>query len=569
MRPASTSRLLPLACLLLASLAAAQDVPGAASGPPNSKIDFAGAYGYIRPFISDINLISYQPILGGGVFSGSYYFKPRLGIQVEGIYSPAAYNDNNCVYTAQAGPILRTRRGRLVPYVHLLGGAAEVGGPSNQTCSVWGWGLTAGGGLDYVLPVLHDHFALRLVQADFNYSHVVNPNPPVHNVTLGGIGDLYDVHLSGGLVLRLTGRHGATGSSSDATLDCSAEPSNPFPGDPVNITSNLLNSPSDKDLRYLWETSAGHIAGNGPSAAVDTLSLAPGTYTVAGHLVRGPHDKPVAACTTSFTIRPLEPPSVTCSADRAAINSGDPVTITAMGTSPLALTYSYTATNGMVTGNGPTAALSTIGSTPGTITVTCSVVDAHGQTAAVHRLRRHRHPHPDRTQARRPKPLRPLLRARPQAARPRRQRSQGLPRRHRPHPHPHLRRQAPPYRQPRSERAKPQRRRARHERRPIPHRREGHRSRPPRSAHRQQSIPLRRHHARTPRRHHRQRRRHQLRSQFRQAHRTGLRQASPLQHTRNSPYPSQTESSRPHPSQRRKLHHHTRQAVAEAIHVNA
>ncbi len=396
MRSASPAPTFPLRTLLRltfllllgAAFAPAQDVPGASFGSADSRLDLAGAYGYIRPFTSDIHLIVYQPILGGGIFSGAYYFKPRLGLQVEGIYSPAAYNDNNCVYTAQAGPIFRVHRGRFVPYVHALGGAAEIGGPSNQTCSVWGWGLTLGGGVDYVLPLLNNHLALRLVQADFNYSHVTNPEPPNHDVTFGGVGALFDAHLSGGLVLRLNGIHRGANNSDDPSLACSANPGNPFPGDPVTITSTIENLRSDgkseHDLRYLWEASDGHIAGNGPTAAVDTLGLAPGTHTVAGHLVRGPHNKQVAACTTSFTVRRIEPPTVTCSTDRAAINSGDPVIVTAVGRSPqnLALTYSYTATNGVVTGDGPSATLSTIGSTPGTITVTCSVADTHGQTAS-------------------------------------------------------------------------------------------------------------------------------------------------------------------------------------------
>ena len=45
------------------------------------------------------------------------------------------------------------------------------------------------------------------------------------------------------------------------------------------------------------------------------------------------------------------------------------------------LTYSYTTTNGQVTGNGGTATLTTTGTTPGTITVTCKVMDDKDQSA--------------------------------------------------------------------------------------------------------------------------------------------------------------------------------------------
>ena len=63
---------------------------------------------------------------------------------------------------------------------------------------------------------------------------------------------------------------------------------------------------------------------------------------------------------------------------------GDPSTITANGVSPQnrPLTYSYSATAGSITGNTSTATLMTTGVAPGTITVTCNVVDDKGQTAS-------------------------------------------------------------------------------------------------------------------------------------------------------------------------------------------
>jgi outer membrane protein OmpA-like peptidoglycan-associated protein len=46
------------------------------------------------------------------------------------------------------------------------------------------------------------------------------------------------------------------------------------------------------------------------------------------------------------------------------------------------LTYSYSASAGSISGNTSTATLSTAGVAPGTITVTCNVVDDKGQTAS-------------------------------------------------------------------------------------------------------------------------------------------------------------------------------------------
>jgi outer membrane protein OmpA-like peptidoglycan-associated protein len=63
---------------------------------------------------------------------------------------------------------------------------------------------------------------------------------------------------------------------------------------------------------------------------------------------------------------------------------GDSSTITASGVSPQnrPLTYSYTTTAGSISGNTSTATLTTVGVAPGTITVTCNVVDDKGQTAS-------------------------------------------------------------------------------------------------------------------------------------------------------------------------------------------
>jgi hypothetical protein len=85
-----------------------------------------------------------------------------------------------------------------------------------------------------------------------------------------------------------------------------------------------------------------------------------------------------------FTIQEPAPPTIACSANPAAVNSGDSATITSQANSPQnhTLTYSYSATAGTVTGTTATATLATSGAPPGTITVTCNVVDDLGKSAA-------------------------------------------------------------------------------------------------------------------------------------------------------------------------------------------
>jgi hypothetical protein len=91
-----------------------------------------------------------------------------------------------------------------------------------------------------------------------------------------------------------------------------------------------------------------------------------------------------ADCTATYTVKQFEPPTISCSASPSTVAPGDSSTITATGVSPQnrPLTYSYSASAGSVSGSGPSATLSTAGAAPGTITVTCNVVDDKGQTAS-------------------------------------------------------------------------------------------------------------------------------------------------------------------------------------------
>jgi hypothetical protein len=387
MRPGyarSTTRRLGLALIsLAASLAAAhgQANPAGSGAPPLSRIDIFGGYTYVSPFESYVASVPYATIPYGGIGSVSGYLNKYLGLQVEGNYSPNGPRDNNCAYTAQGGPVLRYQKSRFVPFAHALGGGAIFGGPRAQKCNVWGWGVTGGLGLDIILPIFHDHIAFRPIQADFLYSDIDN-GPFVGGGYGGGDDKIYAIRGSAGIVFRLGNMDPIVKEA--ATFNCTADPGNPFPGDPVTISSSTMNVSPKRKPSYLWTASGGKIAGNGTTAAVDTAGLAPGTYSVTGKLVEGDKQRLVASCMTSFTVRNYEPPTIACTADKAAINSGDPVMITSAGRSPqnLPLSYSYTSTGGVLANNGPSATLSTVGVSPGNLSVTCNVADDKGQSAS-------------------------------------------------------------------------------------------------------------------------------------------------------------------------------------------
>jgi hypothetical protein len=346
---------------------------GSATPPKLSRFDLYGGYGYINPGNSSIGPDVYQPINQGAVVSAAAYFNRYLGIQTEGSFFPNGPND--CINTVQAGPILRYQKNRFVPFVHILGGGAKVGGPVFQPCT-WGWGVTGGLGLDYILTIFHNRIAIRPIQADFDYSHVDYGPVDIGHVT-GGIGDIYAYKLSAGVVLRL----GQMNPPLPVQLGCTAEPANIFPGDPVLVTASTSNLNPRKKAAYTWTASGGQINGADASATVNTAGLAPGDYTVAGHLTQGMHRGEQATCAASFRVHAYEPPTMSCSADPSTVISGEPSTITDTARSPQnrPLSYSYSATAGQMGGPTPVTQLSTVGAPPGTIIVTCNVVDDLGQ----------------------------------------------------------------------------------------------------------------------------------------------------------------------------------------------
>ncbi len=359
---------------------------------PYSRVDVYAGYGYWHPINSGISGNQYQDVYNpNATVSVSGFFNRYVGVQIEGGYFSgslqhiAAYPTcgksfcDQLVYTAEAGPVVRWPLGRLVPFVHALGGGERVNGPVAQPLK-WGWGVTGGGGIDYVLPFFHDRFAVRPIQADFQYSQVVYGPLVLPAGTSGGFGEIDALKLSGGLVARF-GEVNAP--KKPVMLGCTTQPDSVYAGDPVTITGSTLYTNPKKPQNYTWTTSSGRITPSGASATVDTTGLAPGDYTIMGHVAQGKRVTEQANCTAPFTVKSNEPPTITCMATPATVASGAVVDITSSGMSPQnrPLTYSYSASAGLITGAGATAKLNTTGVAASTVTVTCNLVDDLGKTA--------------------------------------------------------------------------------------------------------------------------------------------------------------------------------------------
>ena len=387
----SLGRLALAACAVSLGVASlsAQTAPsaGALLGPNPSKVDvflgysYFGAHGQLKP--AGIN---YSSINYGAIGSGAFYFSKYVGMELNFVAHPDGNNDG--LYSASAGPIFRAPMQNFTLFAHGLAGGAKLAGPNSEGPLVyhepymWGPTLTVGGGMDYDLPFLNNHFSLRLFQADYRYIHT-DYGPYVGVPTagvLGGRTNLSAAELSTGIVAHF----GHIIPPPPVTYACVASPATGFPGDPITVTGTATNLDPKKTATYTWSSDGGTVSGTSNVANVDTKTLSAGTYNVKGHVSEGAKPGQMADCAATFTIRAFEPPTISCSANPSTIAPGDSSTITANGVSPQnrPLTYSYSSTAGSVSGSTSTATLTTTGVAPGTVTVTCNVVDDKGQTAS-------------------------------------------------------------------------------------------------------------------------------------------------------------------------------------------
>lgn len=350
-----------------------------------SKWDIFIGYSYLSP-VGKISGVpsgapgsTYGEINWGGIASVSRYFNKNLGVQIEGdshIQSEdwpagsnnASYNSNDDFSGGSAGLIYRIPTAHFSPFVHVLGGAERVG--SIYQVDTWNPLATGGGGLDYNTALLHHHLAFRIFQAD--YQHVFMDTNAINSF-----------RLSTGVVFHI----GTFVPPVPVTLSLAVVPDSVFPGDPVTATATAANIDPKSNVIYSWSGVAG-ATGNGAVANISTASLAPGTYTLKSEVREGKSGKEglkpwqYASASATLTVKPFEPPTISCSATPNTIKPGDTATITASAVSPQnrSLVYTYAASAGAIAGNGNSATFSSNGAPTGDVKITCGVSDDAGQS---------------------------------------------------------------------------------------------------------------------------------------------------------------------------------------------
>jgi hypothetical protein len=284
---------------------------------------------------------------------------------------------NNDFTGGSGGLIFRFPGQDVTPFVHALVGAEYAGIQAGSKIESFGAVLTAGGGMDYNTPFFNHHLAIRVFQADYQYTHENFGGYPIVR------GNYNIARLSAGFVYHI----GTFEPPPPVTLACSASPASIFPGEPVTVTATAGSLDPKASVVYSWSGTG--ASGNGTTVSIATASLAPGSYTIKGTVKEGKAGKEglkageTADCSASFTVKAYEPPTVSCTADPSTIKPGEGSTVTSVGASPQnrPLTYSYSATAGTISGTGTTAAFSSAGAPTGAAGITCTVTDDKGQTA--------------------------------------------------------------------------------------------------------------------------------------------------------------------------------------------
>jgi len=381
---------LALACSGLVPIAlSAQDTPKpaapASTGPSAdapSRWDIFAGFSYLAPkgdLIKGARQDTAKSITCCVDVSVARYFNKYFGLQVEGDFHKNGGNYSAVVHNqfsgGSGGLIARFPTEDITPFVHALIGGESVSStyyPSNQ----WGVVLTAGGGIDYETPWLDHRLALRVFQADFQYTH--------ENFFPVARANFNMARLSTGVVLHM----GTIAPPPTATISCAAQPNSVFPGEPVTVTATAGQLLPKNHVVYSW-TGQG-VTGTDTTAKVDTANLAPGSYTVNCGVKEGKPGKEglkpweSANGTATFTVKEYEPPTISCTANPTDLKPGDSATITSQGVSPQnrPLTYTYTASSGTISGSGTTATYSSTGAQTGPVQITCNVADDKGHNAS-------------------------------------------------------------------------------------------------------------------------------------------------------------------------------------------
>jgi hypothetical protein len=314
--------------------------------------------------------------------SGGFTYNANRYLGLTGELAGYSFNRNvnfnkldGGITTYLFGPRLNLRKfDHFVPFAEFLFGGAHAGLAMTGTGGQNAFALAAGGGVDVVF---NKYIAWRFAQIDYLMTNFNGPN-------LDPKGRQNNVRLGSGIVLRFGIPTPPPPPNHPPVAACSANPTSVYAGSNEAVAVHVNASDPDNDpITYSYSASGGTVEGTGPDARFNSSGLAEGTYTVTAKVDDGKGGTATCAADITVAKKPNQNPTISCAADRSPILPGERTGITATASDPDGdpLTYSYTATGGQVTGDGPKAQFDSTGLAPGSYTVKCSVSDGRGGTA--------------------------------------------------------------------------------------------------------------------------------------------------------------------------------------------
>jgi hypothetical protein len=273
-----------------------------------------------------------------------------------------------------------TWRGEGVNYfVHALAGWERLGARTDGDFYSTGPVIILGGGMDLKL---WKALSFRLFEADYQWSHQGFGDKVSLSDDAGLRRPEYKgARLTTGLVFNLGGA-----PEVPVAAACSIDRNEVMVGEPLHATVAASNFNPKHTLTYAWSSTGGKIEGKDTGASIDTNGAAAGSYTATA-TVTDPKAKKnnTASCTSNFTVKPLNPPQISCSANPATVEVGTSSTISCTCTSPDNATVTvggWSSSGGSIAGSGNSATLTTAGASAGTVTVNATCTDSRGLTAS-------------------------------------------------------------------------------------------------------------------------------------------------------------------------------------------
>jgi outer membrane protein OmpA-like peptidoglycan-associated protein len=341
------------------------------------KYELAGGYSYVNaqpgdPFNSfgsnggsaSFTYNAYRYLGFTGEFGGYNFQRNVSGSQIKGSFT-----------TLMIGPRLNLRKfDHFVPFTEFLFGAANAGIEMTGTDSQSVFAMATGGGVDVVL---HKNLAWRFAQIDYLMTNFTG-------ASVGTSGRQNNFRLGSGLVLRWGIPEAPPPANRPPVAACSVSPASVFAGSSDAVTFHVNASDPDNDtLSYSYSATGGTIEGTGADARWNPSGLAAGTYTASAKVDDGRGGTATCSADLKVDPKPNQNPTISCTTDRSPIMPGERTGITSVASDPDGdpLTYSYSATAGQVSGDGPKATFDSTGLQPGSYTVKCAVSDGRGGTA--------------------------------------------------------------------------------------------------------------------------------------------------------------------------------------------